>query len=350
MLNTIEDINIRSIDPLITPKQLKINIPRTSEAESTIIAGREAIGNIINGKDARLLTVIGPCSIHSAELAIDYAKRLKELAERVKETHLIAMRIYFEKPRTSTGWKGLINDPHLNGSFEIEEGLYIARQLLIDIAKLGLPAATEALDPILPQYFHDLISWSAIGARTSESQTHREMSSGLSSPIGFKNATDGGLSAAINALKSVSTPHSFLGIDNRGRVSTVHSEGNLNAHLVLRGGDNSPNYDKESIDKAVAHLKGQGVNPLIMVDCSHANSNKDHCLQPLVFTNVINQKVEGNQHIIGVMIESNINAGRQDIPTNLADLKYGVSLTDACIDWPTTEKILLQAHQSLSQI
>ena len=343
----LENVNIKSIDPLITPKALKAKIPVTDKARDIITAGRDAIRNIIEGKDKRLLTVIGPCSIHDIETALDYARRLKILADKVSQTHLVVMRIYFEKPRTTTGWKGLINDPHINDSFEVEEGLHLARQLLIDIAEIGLPSATEALDPIVPQYIQDLISWSAIGARTTESQTHRELSSGLTSPIGFKNATDGGLDVAVNALKSVAAPHSFLGIDSDGSVGVVNSKGNPHSHIVLRGGDKSPNYDKDSIDSAIEQLKKAGVNPAVMVDCSHANSNKDHKLQPLVYNNVLNQRLEGNSHIIGMMVESHINAGNQKIPADLSDMQYGVSITDACIDWETTEKLLLEADAKL---
>ena len=345
--SVIENTNIKAIKPLITPEQLKDKMAVTATALKTIVDGRESIRQIIDGNDQRLLTVIGPCSIHDVNLAMDYAHKLKELADKVKDTHLIVMRIYFEKPRTTTGWKGLINDPRINDSFEVEKGLHMARQLLIDIAELGLPSATEALDPIVPQYLQDLISWSAIGARTTESQTHREMASGLSSPIGFKNGTDGGLEVAFNALKSASAPHNFLGINGDGQVSIVHSNGNPHAHLVLRGGDNAPNYDAESVNVAIEGLAKAGVSQSVMVDCSHANSNKDHNLQPLVYSNVVNQKLAGNQHIIGVMIESNISAGNQKIPADLSQLQYGVSITDACIDWATTESSLLDSYQKL---
>ncbi|RYZ91785.1 MAG: 3-deoxy-7-phosphoheptulonate synthase, partial [Moraxellaceae bacterium] len=288
-------------------------------------------------KDHRLIVVIGPCSIHDPAAAMDYARRLKTLADEVSDSLYIVMRVYFEKPRTTVGWKGLINDPYLNDSFKIQDGLHVGRKLLLDISELGLPAATEALDPISPQYLHDLISWSAIGARTTESQTHREMASGLSSAVGFKNGTDGSLTVAINALQSVSSPHRFLGINKDGRVSVVHTRGNAYGHVVLRGGNGKPNYDSVSVALCEKELVAAGVPNNIMVDCSHANSNKSHELQPLVMDNVANQILEGNTSIIGLMVESNIGAGSQKIPADLSKLTYGVSVTDACIDWPTTE-------------
>jgi 3-deoxy-7-phosphoheptulonate synthase len=293
--------------------------------------------------------VVGPCSIHDPEAAIVYGKRLRALADKVSDTLLLVMRVYFEKPRSTVGWKGLINDPHLNGSFEIEEGLHIARQLLLDLAELGLPLATEALDPISPQYIQDLISWSAIGARTTESQTHREMSSGLSCAVGFKNGTDGSLAVAINALKSVIHPHNFLGIDPDGHVATVSTAGNRYGHIVLRGGNGKPNYDSVNVAICEQELQQAGVCPYIVVDCSHENSNKNPALQPLVAENVTNQILEGNDAIIGLMIESNLNAGNQPIPENLADLKYGVSITDGCIDWETTEATILDMHTALNR-
>lgn len=296
------------------------------------------------------MVVIGPCSIHDPALAVDYAKRLKVLSDEVGDTLLLVMRVYFEKPRTTTGWKGLINDPHLNDSFKIEEGLHIGRQLLLDIAHLGLPTATEALDPISPQYLQDLISWSAIGARTTESQTHREMASGLSSAVGFKNGTDGSLDVAINALKSVSSPHRFLGINQEGQVAIIHTKGNRYGHVVLRGGNGKPNYDSVSVALCEDTLRKAGVPTNIMVDCSHANSNKDHKLQPLVADNVTNQILEGNHSIIGLMIESNLEEGNQPIPDNLKDLKPGVSITDACIGWNTTEQLLRSMRDKLQDV
>ena len=339
-INKIENLNIASQEILITPAQLKQDVPVTETANLTIAQGRNAVRNILDRTDPRLIVVIGPCSIHDTRAAIDYAKRLKAISDEVQDTLLLVMRVYFEKPRTTTGWKGLVNDPYLNDSFKIADGLHIGRQLLLDIAEIGLPTATEALDPISPQYLQDLISWSAIGARTTESQTHREMASGLSSAVGFKNGTDGGLDVAINALKSVSSPHNFLGINHQGQVSIITTKGNGYGHVVLRGGDGKPNYDSVSVAVCEGQLSKSGIVPNIMVDCSHANSNKDHNLQMLVADNVANQIVEGNQSIIGVMIESNLVAGNQKIPADLADLTYGQSVTDACISWDATEQLL----------
>ena len=345
----IENLNIISCTRLITPRELKAHLPISEHAANSVIHGRETIKRILEREDKRLFIVVGPCSIHDPEAAIVYGERLRALAAKVSDTLLLVMRVYFEKPRSTVGWKGLINDPHLNGSFEIEEGLHIARRLLLDLAELGLPLATEALDPISPQYIQDLISWSAIGARTTESQTHREMSSGLSCAVGFKNGTDGNLAVAINALKSVIHPHNFLGIDPDGHVSTVSTAGNKYGHIVLRGGNGKPNYDSVNMAICEQELHQAGVCPYIVVDCSHENSNKNPTLQPLVAENVTNQILEGNDAIIGLMIESNINAGNQPIPENLADLKYGVSITDGCIDWETTESTILDIHTALGQ-
>jgi len=343
----IENLNIVSCTRLITPEEFKRLLPVSEAAAAAVISGRETVKNILERKDKRLFVVLGPCSIHDPVAAMDYGRRLKALAEQVDETLYLVMRVYFEKPRSTVGWKGLINDPHMNGSFQIEEGLHIARRLLIDMAELGLPLATEALDPISPQYIQDLISWSAIGARTTESQTHREMSSGLSCTVGFKNGTDGGLAVAVNALKSVSHAHNFLGIDTQGRVSIVTTAGNRYGHIVLRGGNGKPNYDSVNIAKCGQALREAGVCPYIMVDCSHENSQKDPALQPLVAENVTNQILEGNKSIIGLMIESNINYGNQPIPENPDELKYGVSVTDGCIDWETSERCILDMHEKL---
>jgi 3-deoxy-7-phosphoheptulonate synthase len=343
----IDDLNVVSQELLISPQDLKNKIPLTDKARQIVAHGRQVVRNILDRKDHRIFMVIGPCSIHDVKAAKDYAQRLKKLADEVSDTIYIVMRVYFEKPRTTVGWKGLINDPYLDDSFKMEEGLHIGRQLLLDIAEIGLPTATEALDPISPQYLHDLISWSAIGARTTESQTHREMASGLSSAVGFKNGTDGGLTVAINALQSVSKPHRFLGINTRGQVAIIHTRGNPYGHVVLRGGNGKPNYDSVSVALCEQDLAKAKVAQNIMVDCSHANSNKNHELQTLVMENVTNQILEGNKSIIGLMVESNIGAGNQSIPANLCDLKYGVSVTDACIDWATTEKALRQMHLAL---
>ena len=346
----INDLNIASNETLITPDQLKREMPLSEAAARTVAHGREVVRNILDGKDHRLFVVIGPCSIHDIDAAHDYAKRLKVLAAEVSDSLFLIMRVYFEKPRTTVGWKGLINDPYLDDSFKIQDGLHIGRKLLLDLAEMGLPTATEALDPISPQYLQDLISWSAIGARTTESQTHREMASGLSSAVGFKNGTDGGLTVAINALQSVSSPHRFLGINQQGGVSIVTTKGNPYGHVVLRGGNGKPNYDSVSVTVCEQQLSKAGIMPNIMIDCSHANSNKDPALQPLVMENVANQIVEGNDSIIGLMVESHIGWGNQNIPDNLCDLQDGVSITDACIDWETTEKTVRSMHARLKDV
>ena len=346
----IENLNIESQQILVTPEYLKSEIPLSATAEQTICESREVIRNILEGKDHRLFVVVGPCSIHDVDAALDYARRLKALSQELNDTLYLVMRVYFEKPRTTVGWKGLINDPHMNDSFKIEEGLYIGRRLLMDVAEMGIPAATEALDPISPQYLQDLVAWSAIGARTTESQTHREMASGLSSAVGFKNGTDGGLEVAINALQSVSNPHRFLGLNSQGQVAITHTKGNPYGHVVLRGGSNKPNYDSVSVALCEQELNKAGITPNIMVDCSHANSNKDHALQPLVMENVTNQILEGNQSIVGLMVESNLGWGNQKMTEDPADLKYGVSITDACIDWDTTEKTLRDMHNKLKEV
>ncbi|WJH57416.1 3-deoxy-7-phosphoheptulonate synthase [Ectopseudomonas guguanensis] len=346
----IDDLNVASNETLITPDQLKREIPLTDAALKTVAHGRQVVRDILDGKDHRLFVVVGPCSIHDIKAAHEYAERLKVLAAELSDTLFLVMRVYFEKPRTTVGWKGLINDPYLDDSFKIQDGLHIGRQLLRDLAEMGLPTATEALDPISPQYLQDLISWSAIGARTTESQTHREMASGLSSAVGFKNGTDGGLTVAINALQSVSSPHRFLGINQEGGVSIVTTKGNAYGHVVLRGGNGKPNYDSVSVAICEQELTKAGIRPSIMVDCSHANSNKDPALQPLVLENVANQILEGNNSIVGLMVESHLGWGNQSIPKNLCDLKYGVSITDACIDWDTTEKSLRNMHAKLRDV
>lgn len=350
MPTQLENLNVESQETLVTPTQLKKDIPLTSTAGSVIDKGRNDIRNILDRKDHRIFMVIGPCSIHDVDAALDYAKRLKELSDKVDDTILLVMRVYFEKPRTTTGWKGLINDPELNDSFKIEKGLHVGRQLLLDVAEIGLPTSTEALDPISPQYLQDIICWSAIGARTTESQTHREMSSGLSSAVGFKNGTDGSLTVAINALQSVSHPHRFLGINGDGEVSIVTTKGNKYGHVVLRGGGGKPNYDSVNVNLCEQELEKANVVPNIMVDCSHANSNKDPSLQPLVAQNVTNQILEGNKSIVGLMVESNIGFGAQSIPENLEELEYGVSVTDGCIDWETTENLVLDMHNKLKDV
>lgn len=343
----IDNVNVVSQEILVTPEQLRAELPLSENARESVLTGRQAINNILDGKDHRLFIVLGPCSIHDVKAAREYGERLKNLAYEVKDELLLVMRVYFEKPRTTVGWKGLINDPYLNDTFKIQDGLHISRRLLIDLAELGLPLATEALDPISPQYLHDVISWSAIGARTTESQTHREMASGLSSAVGFKNGTDGGLEVAVNALQSVSSPHSFLGINQAGQVSIINTRGNQYGHIVLRGGNGKPNYDSVSVALAERALEKAGVSGKIMIDCSHANSNKDPALQPLVMENATNQILEGNRSIVGLMVESHLCWGAQKIPPNLEDLKYGVSVTDACIDWDTTVKAVKMMSEKL---
>jgi 3-deoxy-7-phosphoheptulonate synthase len=346
----IDDVNIKSIQTLVTPNELKSELPLSDVASQTVLKGRETIRNILDGSDKRLFVVIGPCSIHDPKAAHEYADRLKALSEKVKDTLYLVMRVYFEKPRTTIGWKGLINDPDMNDSFNIEKGLRIGRKLLLELNEKGLPCATEALDPNSPQYYQDLISWSAIGARTTESQTHREMSSGLSSPVGFKNGTDGGLTVATNAMQSVKYGHSFLGLNEDGQVSIINTNGNPYAHVVLRGGNGKPNYDAGSVAEAENALAKAKVSTKIMIDASHANSNKDPYLQPLVLKNITEQILDGNKSIVGLMVESHLKGGRQDIPENLCDLEYGKSVTDGCIDWETTEKTLLEMHEALKDV
>src|SRR3990167_9180892 len=347
---SVDDLNVLSQQLLITPDQLKSELPLTEKAIATVVKGRQDVRNILDRKDPRLFIVIGPCSINDIEAAKDYARRLKALAAEVSDTLYLVMRVYFEKPRTTVGWKGLINDPYLDDSFKIQDGLHIGRKLLLDLSEIGLPTATEALDPISPQYLQDLISWSAIGARTTESQTHREMSSGLSSAVGFKNGTDGSLTVAVNALQAVSSTHSFLGINDQGQVSIINTRGNTYAHVVLRGGGGKPNYDSVSVALAEKELAAAKVSQNIMVDCSHANSTKDANLQPLVMENVTNQILEGNKSIIGLMVESHINFGAQKIPADLSQLKYGVSVTDACINWATTEAAVHKMAEKLRDV
>ena len=346
----IDNINVAAFDPMPSPEDVHAKLPLSLNAARTVMQGREALRNILDRKDHRIFVVVGPCSIHDPVAGIDYAKRLKALSEELSDTLLIVMRVYFEKPRTTTGWKGYINDPHMDDSFRVDEGMEKARRFLLDVNELGLPAGTEALDPISPQYLGDLIAWSAIGARTTESQTHREMSSGLSTPVGFKNGTNGDIGVAVNAILSASRPHSFLGINNQGRTAIVRTKGNRYGHVVLRGGDGRPNYDTVSVSMAEqAMIKGK-LPANIVVDCSHANSYKKPELQPLVMADVVNQIRLGNKSIVGTMIESNIVAGNQPIPDDLGQLKYGCSVTDACVDWDTTEKMLRDAATLLRDI
>ncbi|MDK1023663.1 MAG: 3-deoxy-7-phosphoheptulonate synthase [Gammaproteobacteria bacterium] len=346
----VDNLNVLSQETLIPPAELKRSLPLEGAASDMVQNSRAIIGAILDRQDTRLFVVVGPCSIHDIEAALDYASRLKKLAEQVDDTLFLVMRVYFEKPRTTIGWKGLINDPYMDDSFNIREGLQQGRKLLLDLAEMGLPTSTEALDPVSPQYLQDTISWSAIGARTTESQTHREMASGLSSPVGFKNGTDGGLEVAINALQSVSAPHRFLGINHEGQISIIRTRGNQQAHIVLRGGGGSTNYDSVSVSLCEQALLKARVSSNIMIDCSHANSNSDPRMQPLVMDNVGNQILEGNNSIIALMLESNIAEGHQSIPEDKSQLKYGVSVTDACVDWETTEQMILGLRDKVKDV
>ncbi|HKQ30355.1 MAG TPA: 3-deoxy-7-phosphoheptulonate synthase [Burkholderiales bacterium] len=346
----LNNVNVSAQELLPTPHDVISALPLSARAKDTVLQGRDTVRRILDRQDPRLFVVVGPCSIHDVKAAHEYADKLKRLAEEVQDTLVIVMRVYFEKPRTTVGWKGLINDPHMDDSFHIEKGLYLARELLLRINELGLPTATEALDPISPQYLGDLISWNAIGARTTESQTHREMASGLSTPLGFKNGTDGSLGIAINALHSASQPHHFLGINQKGQCAVIRTRGNRYGHIVLRGGNGKANYDSVSIALTEKELMDAKLPLNIVVDCSHGNSNKDPALQTLVADNCANQILEGNRSIVGLMLESNLGWGNQKIPADLKQLKYGVSVTDACIDWPTTEKLLRGMHQKLRDV
>jgi len=349
MNRLLDNVNVLAQEKLETPESIKTQLPLSSNAQKFIARARQEIQNIIHRKDHRMIVVVGPCSIHDPLAAMEYANHLKELSSRVQPSLLLIMRAYFEKPRTTTGWKGLINDPYLDDSFKILEGLKIARKLLIDITDLSVPLSTEALDPISPQYIQDLIAWSAIGARTTESQTHRELASGLSCAVGFKNGTDGGLEVAINALKSVSSPHRFLGINAQGQVSVFHTRGNPNAHIVLRGGDNNVNYDAQSIASCESALNNAGLERNIMVDCSHANALKKHENQLMVMRDLAQQIQAGNDSIIGFMLESNLQEGNQKLPEDLANLEYGVSITDACINWKSTSEALLEFAEQVAE-
>jgi 3-deoxy-7-phosphoheptulonate synthase len=347
--NKLNNINISSQQVMMTPHKLKQNMPISQDCTDFVLDSRKVIANIISGQDSRKLAIVGPCSIHDIDSAKEYALQLKSLHDELAEELFIVMRVYFEKPRTSVGWKGLINDPHLNNSFDVEYGLSLARELLIWLAELKLPVATEMLDPITPQYLSELISWTAIGARTSESQTHREMASGLSMPIGFKNGTNGSAGAAINAMKAAASGHSFLGINQQGQVTLLNTKGNPHGHVILRGGV-KPNYHPKDIADYEKNLLDANLKQSIMVDCSHGNSEKDHRNQIGVLENIIEQVANGNRSLIGFMLESHLKQGKQNLTNDASILDYGVSITDACIDWSTTEKALRSAHSNLRQI
>ena len=348
-MKKITDINITSKTQLPTPVELCNKIQRSSDVEQFVVETRNAINKIIFGDDPRLLVVVGPCSIHDLKSGREYAERLAKLSQELSDRLLIVMRVYFEKPRTTVGWKGLIMDPKLDGTSDIPLGLEIARSFLTEVLELGLPTATELLDPITPQYIADLICWSAVGARTTESQTHRQMASGLSMPLGFKNATNGDLKVAINAIQAASQPQTFLGIDNAGQANAITTKGNPNCHIVLRGGSDGPNYSAADVAEAQEKSAKDNLEPAIMIDCSHANSNKDHKLQASVFHDVVDQSIT-NKKIIGTMLESNINSGKQAFPQDKENLQYGVSITDACIDWETTEQLLRDAYNKLEPL
>jgi 3-deoxy-7-phosphoheptulonate synthase len=345
-MRKIQDLHVLATQPLVAPRALKEELPVDEMLAETVVNARETVRRILNGRDNRLLCVVGPCSIHDPEAALDYAGRLVELSRRLEERLFIVMRVYFEKPRTTVGWKGLINDPHMDDSCDMQEGLRIARRLLLDINRLGLPAGTEMLDPITPQYIADLISWAAIGARTTESQTHREMASGLSMPVGFKNTTEGNLQIAVNAIESARRPHSFLGITQEGVTAIVRTSGNPDTHVVLRGGK-TPNFDEGSVEECVRLLLKAGLEPRVLVDCSHAQTAKDYTRQPAILKALVDQVATGNRAIMGLMLESNIGAGNQPL-IDRASLKYGISITDPCIDWATTERCLVESAEVLS--
>ncbi|MBA3058836.1 MAG: 3-deoxy-7-phosphoheptulonate synthase [Gammaproteobacteria bacterium] len=346
--SAFENLNVLSQHTLLSPSQLHDDVPASALATQTVSAARQAVAEILSGRDPRLLVVVGPCSIHDIKAAKDYAQRLKALADELKDQLFIVMRVYFEKPRTTVGWKGLINDPHMDDSFDIEAGLHIARQLLVDLNDMGLPCGTEALDPITPQYLGDLIAWSAIGARTTESQTHRELASGLSSPVGFKNGTDGNLEVALNGMLSAAQPHAFLGINGDGQVALTQTRGNAFGHLILRGGA-VPNYDSVAVAQAQNALQAAHLPVNIVIDCSHANSRKNHALQTLVLKDVVHQIADGNQSIKGVMLESNLFEGSQKLGKP-QDLRYGVSITDACLGWDSTAASLREAGARLRSV
>ena len=351
----IENIHIRSSRRLKAPVEYKKESPITPQLAEHVRSSREAIVRLLNREDARLLMIVGPCSIHDYDLAIEYAQRLKQLAEEVARHILIVMRVYFEKPRTVMGWRGLIIDPHLDGSNDMEEGLRLARKILLDINRIGLPVASEVLDPIVPQFIGDLMSWAAIGARTTESQIHRELASGLSMPVGFKNSTDGSFINSINGMETAFSAHTFLGVDEEGELCLLDTKGNKNAHLILRGGSSGPNCDAETIRRTAHDLERRGLPSSIIIDCSHANSAKDFRRQPEVCRRVLTQFVQGQKAIRGIMLESNIHSGRQEVPPSeslkgrspRSLLKYGVSLTDSCIDWPCTEELIRESFAAI---
>ncbi|KAA8996216.1 3-deoxy-7-phosphoheptulonate synthase [Affinibrenneria salicis] len=344
--DSLNNVHISAEDVLITPEELKAKFPLSETDQQAISQARKTISDIIHGRDRRMLVVCGPCSIHDPDAALDYARRLQALSAELSDRLFIVMRVYFEKPRTTVGWKGLINDPYMDGSFDVEAGLHIARRLLLDLVGMGMPLATEALDPNNPQYLGDLFSWSAIGARTTESQTHREMASGLSMPVGFKNGTDGSLGTAINAMRAASMAHRFVGINQSGQVCLLQTHGNPDGHVILRGGK-MPNYHAEDVAECEKQMQDAGLKPALMIDCSHGNSNKDYRRQPAVVESVIEQIKAGNRSIIGLMLESHIHEGSQSSEQPRDQMRYGVSVTDACINWENTDALLRSVHREL---
>ncbi|MBL8817409.1 MAG: 3-deoxy-7-phosphoheptulonate synthase [Planctomyces sp.] len=345
----LQDVNIVGTSPLISPRDLKQEFSNPDSVSEHVLNSRSAVEEILRGHDKRIIAIVGPCSIHNTESALEYARKLKSVADDVADRLLVVMRVYFEKPRTTVGWKGLINDPHLNDTFDIVTGLRRARRILLDINSVGLPAATEMLEPITPQYIADLITLASIGARTTESPTHRQMASGLSMPVGFKNSTEGSLEVAINAMKAARAEHCFLGIDHDGKTCIVNTRGNELGHLILRGGRNGPNYHAPNLAEASQLLRSANLPPRFVVDCSHANSEKDYRRQPIVWNDVIRQRIEGNEEIVGLMLESNLIEGQQSLGSDPSQLKYGVSITDGCISFEQTEELLRSAHEMLGR-
>jgi 3-deoxy-7-phosphoheptulonate synthase len=347
MAHSTSDVNILKVEPLISPEELQRQLPITPQTAEVVLDGRAQVQDILHGYDQRMLVIVGPCSIHDDVAALEYAGRLKELADRVADTVLVVMRVYFEKPRTTLGWKGLINDPNLDGTFDVTAGLYRARKLLLNLAEMGVLSATEFLDPIVPQYIADLVSWAAIGARTTESQMHREMASGLSMPVGFKNGTDGNSQIAVDAMKTSQAHHSFLGIDMEGHNCVIRTSGNPYSHIILRGGTSGANYEAKTVNEVQRQLVSAHLLPRLMVDCSHANSDKDHTRQAIAFNDVVMQRVDGNEDLVGLMVESNLSPGNQPLGDDPSKLAYGVSITDACIGWEETDSLLTWAHSQL---
>ncbi len=346
-MHALQDVHIRNTVALVAPQQIKADLPATKRIADVVVSRRAELVEILEGRDDRVFVIVGPCSIHNEKSALEYAEKLRTLAEEVSDRMMLVMRVYFEKPRTTVGWKGLINDPHLDDTFDIGEGMKIARSLLLNITSLGLATGTEMLEPITPQYIADLITQASIGARTTESPTHRQMASGLSVPVGFKNSTEGSLEVAINAMQASKAPHSFLGIDRDGKICVVNTTGNPWGHLILRGGRKGPNYDAKSLASASEQLGAAGMQPRFVVDCSHANSSKDFTKQSVAWNDVLHQRANGNKSIVGLMLESNLREGKQKLTADPGSLQYGVSITDGCIGWEETETLIRDGFKLL---